>query len=115
MNLFERVLHIREAVVPAFQRGLQKLLRQRLKLPQHTVEPVLGDGVFAVRRGRYRRETDFPETDVLGQVPEDFVDIELVGRQRYPRADGPSAMPAQQYADLRNDDVVTAGAVGKDA
>ena len=69
----------------------------------------------AAGRRRHRREPDFPEPDLLGEVLIDALDVHLSRRQRHARANRAAAVALQQLLDFRRDDVVAAGAVVEDA
>src|SRR5260370_944179 len=109
VNLFQRVLHVRESVMPVFQCGFEELLGERLELAEHGVESGFRDRVLAVGRRGDGCEADFPESDLFGEMPEDFANVERLGSECDARADGTAAMPAQQLADFGRDYVVAAG------
>jgi hypothetical protein len=90
VDLLERVAHVGEAVVPAGERGLEELVRQRVELVEHASEAVVLDRVSAAVGGGDRREADFAEADLLGEVAIDADDIEVLPRQRDARADRPA-------------------------
>ena len=115
VDLFERLLDVREAVVPVVDRVFEELVGEIPELAEHVVVAVLGDGVAAAGRRRHRREADLPEPDLLGEMAIDPLDVERSGGQRDARADRPAAVPLEQLLDLRRDDVVAAGAVVEDA
>ena len=51
VDFFDGVLNVRKPVVPVLERGLQKIVRERLELAEHGVEPLVGDGVLPVVSG----------------------------------------------------------------
>ncbi len=115
VNLLQRLAHVREAMMPVGQRGVAILLGEPPELRQQVVEPAVADRVVALRRRRHRRESDFPETHLVGEVTIDAGDVQRLPRQRHARADRPRPMARQQRLDLRRHDVVAAGAVLEDA
>ena len=115
VNFFERVLDVRETMVPVLDDVVAEVAGERAELVEHPVESLLADGVLLIRRRRDRREADFPEPELLGEVPVDARDVERVGRQRHARANRPAAVAPQQRLDLRRDDVVAARAGVEDA
>ena len=111
VDLFQRVLHVREPVVPPVHRRLQPFAGQRAELAQHGIESLVVDGVLALRRGGYRRKAHLPEPDILGQMPVDFLDVQGLGRQRDARADGAGTVLLQEFPDLGFHDIVAARSV----
>src|SRR5947209_9042107 len=82
MDLFERVFHVREAMMPVFGNVIGEFAREAAKLIEHSIESLLADCVLLLRRGRHRREADFPEPDLLGEMLVDARDVERIGRER---------------------------------
>src|ERR1051326_1782156 len=94
---------------------LEKFVSERAELLQHAIETAVADGVAALGRRRYRREADFVESDVFGEMAEDAEDVESLRGQGNARADRTAAMLPQQLPNLRSDDVVAANAAFEDA
>ena len=92
-------------------RRFEVLVREIEELIEHAIVAVVRDRVAAGRRRRHRREADFPEPDVVGEVTVDALHVEVRGRQRHARANRAAAVPPQQLADFRRHQIVAAGAV----
>src|SRR5262245_15068548 len=93
VNLLQRVAHVGEPVMPPSERIVQILARERLELAEHRVESIILNGIVALPRRRHRREADFPEPDLLGEMLEDREHVEVLLGERDARADRATAMP----------------------
>ena len=72
MQLLQRLANVREAVMAILERRLEEIAGQIAELRQQVIEAAVGNRVVAARRGRHRREADFPEAEFLGEVPIDL-------------------------------------------
>src|SRR5215470_2270692 len=115
VQLLKRVAHIREAVMPVFQSVFLVFIRQLRELIQDMIQSAAADRVESHWRGRYRREPDLVKAHLFGQVPENLLDLDNLGRQRDPRPDGPRPVNLDQLLDLWSDHVIAASAIVKDA
>src|SRR5678810_497557 len=106
VDLLQRVAHVREAVMSSGERVLEELLSETLELAEHRLEAVFLDRVVTLPRRRHRREADLPEADLVPQVKIDRLDVEVLFRQCHTRAHRPPAVPLEEHADVRQDDVV---------
>ena len=69
------------------QRRIAEVAGQIAELRQQVIEAAVGDRVVAPRRGGHRREADFPEAKLLGEMAVDLADVERLLRQGDARAD----------------------------
>src|SRR4029453_10968918 len=89
VNLLERVLHVREPVMAVLGDPFEALAGQRPELGEHPVESLLANRVLLLWRGGDRREANFPEPHLLGEMAIDACDVERVGGERDARANRP--------------------------
>src|SRR5436190_20724870 len=68
VDLLQRLLYVRESMMPVGDRVLKKLIREITELREHVGVPFVGNGMAAVGRRRHRSEANLPETDLLGQM-----------------------------------------------
>src|SRR5262249_37532425 len=98
MQLRKSIADIREAVHFAAEGIFQMLVGQYLELGEHLIHATLVNRVKPVRRGGYRRETDFVEAQIVLQVPEDSNHIGDTRGQGDTCRDRTSAMILNQRA-----------------
>src|SRR5712691_7160873 len=115
VDLFQRLLDVREAVMPVRDRVLEELVCEIPELAEHVVVALLGNGVTAARRRRHRRKADLPETDLLGEMTINPLDVERPRGERDACADWPAPVLFEELADFRSDHVVAARTVVEDA
>ena len=115
VDLLDRVLDVREPVVPVVDRELEELLRQLLELAQHAVEPGVFDRVAPAVGGCDGSEADLPESDLVAQVVKNARHVQRLPGERHPGPDRAGAVALQQAPDLRHRVVVAAHPVLEDA
>src|SRR5262249_41685248 len=80
VDFFERVLHVREAVMTVDSDLFQELVGERPKLIEQAFEPVLADRVGLIQRRRDGSKSDLPETDLLREMLIDAPDVQRLRR-----------------------------------
>src|SRR4051812_41238513 len=111
MDLGERLLDVRKAVVPVLQRERKEFVGEIAELLEHQVVAVVRDRMLAIGGGGDRREADLPEPDLVPQVIENAANIHAGRREGDARAYRARPVTREKLTDLRLDHVVAAGAV----
>ena len=72
MNLLQRLADVRETVMTILQRRCEEVAGEIAELRQQVIESAVANRVIAPRRRRHRREADFPEAELVGEVAIDL-------------------------------------------
>ena len=115
MDLFKRVLHVREAVVFITQGAFKPLVCKLLKLTEHVVLALISDRVVSVLLCGHWCQAHFPKAYFLSEMPENINYVYTLLSQCDPSPDRSCSVDLEQLLYLGLDYIVRAWTVMKDA